>query len=42
VLTHADDPRSVRHRSDVFIAASRQIVIAARRDDARAPAPNAG
>ncbi len=28
VLTDADDPRSVRHRSDVFIAASRQIVIA--------------
>jgi SAM-dependent methyltransferase len=28
VLTDADDPRSVRHRPDVFVAASRQIFIA--------------
>ena len=28
VLSDADDPRSVMHRSDVFVAASRQIVIA--------------
>ena len=28
VLTDADDPRSVRHRPDVFLAASRQILIA--------------
>lgn len=28
VLTDPDDPRSLRHRPDVFIAASRQIVIA--------------
>ncbi len=28
VLTDADDPRSVRHRPDVFVAASRQILIA--------------
>jgi SAM-dependent methyltransferase len=28
VLIDADDPRSVMHRSDVFVAASRQIVIA--------------
>jgi SAM-dependent methyltransferase len=41
VLTDADDPRSVWHRSDVFIAASRQIVIAARRGDASTPAPDA-
>lgn len=30
VLTDADDPRSVMHRSDVFVAASRQIAIARR------------
>jgi SAM-dependent methyltransferase len=28
VLTDAEDPRSVLHRSDVFVAASRQIVLA--------------
>lgn len=28
VLSDADDPRSVMHRSDVFVAASRQIMIA--------------
>ena len=28
VLTDPDDPRSVRHRPDVFVAASRQILIA--------------
>ena len=30
VLTDEDDPRSVRHRPDVFVAASREIVIARR------------
>ena len=33
VLSDADDPRSVLRRTDVFIAASRQIVIARRRQD---------
>jgi SAM-dependent methyltransferase len=28
VLADSDDPRSVRHRADVFIASSRQIVVA--------------
>jgi hypothetical protein len=28
VLIDPDDPRSITHRSDVFLAASRRIVIA--------------